>query len=179
MSEQATRNPAAGGIEVVGPQAPSKPPMSSLKERMRRRAEEIAERTSDCFPVPLFDSILAVEMRVVPWAKTEQFIERNSSVPSRVTLNTALDEIVEATAGFREITEEGEVGEPVSDAHDWHDIATKFAGKTLPDGAGPRVAVLSVCGDQGAMALSALYRRWLGGADTGLRAVRREVEADF
>jgi hypothetical protein len=39
-----------------------------------------------------------------------------------------------------------------------------------------RIALLTLCSDQGVMALNGQYRRWLGGANVG---ISEEVRRDF
>ena len=150
------------------------PSPGSLRARMRARAEELEARTTEIFPVPLWDAVLAVELKVISWAKTEEIIEKHQRVTSQM-LSTAAAEILAATVGFWEIKEEGEL-ERIEDATTWRQIANDLAGKMISENVPDRVAVIAVASDQGAIALNALYRQWLGGANVG---ISDQVRRDF
>jgi hypothetical protein len=150
----------------------------SLKERMARRRDELASRTTELFPVPRYDELLAVELRAIPWEDSEHFAERHQRAAKRMLLNTAADEIVSATIAFHEIKEDGTT-EVITDAERWSDVCSRLLDQELPP-APPstqeRISLLTLCTDQGVITLNAVYRRWLGGANTG---IGEEVKRDF
>lgn len=164
----------------AAPQRERAPVPGSLRDRMQRRTQELAERTTELFPVPRYDNFVAVELKYISWGVSQKAIEANSRVPEQQMQNTAAEEIVKATVAFYEILEEpneqGEHFDLITDASTWKELAVKLGGVRLPEVAGDRVALVALCSDQGVIALNGLFRRWLGGADTGLRS---QVMRDF
>jgi hypothetical protein len=165
-------------IEPV-PRPPRPEPASSLKARMKARQAELQDRTTEIFPVPLFDAILAVELKAVEWEETEQALEKHLRRPQRMMLLTAADEVVAATVAFYEIGEDDSL-ELIEDAEAWSDIATAYLDEdftAMPPATLERVALISLISEQGVMALSGQYRQWLGGANVGIsKAVRRDFK---
>jgi hypothetical protein len=146
-------------------------PASSLKGRMEARAAELANRKTEVFPIPRYDSVIAVEL------KTQEIIERHSRVGTRQTLNASADEIVFSTVAFHELKPDGSL-ELVEDVHSWSEVTQALLGISPPEGpynTRERVCMLSLVSDQGVMALSAQFRQWLGGVSSGIsEAVRQD-----
>jgi hypothetical protein len=152
-------------------------PASSLKGRMEARAAELANRKTEVFPIPRYDSVIAVELKAISWEKTQEIIERHSRVGTRQTLNASADEIVFSTVAFHELKPDGSL-ELVEDVHSWSEVTQALLGISPPEGpynTRERVCMLSLVSDQGVMALSAQFRQWLGGVSSGIsEAVRQD-----
>jgi hypothetical protein len=148
---------------------------TSLRARMEARRDELANRKTEIFAIPRYEKFIGVELKAVPWEKTQSILEKNQH---RAMTNTAAEEIVSATVNFYEITEDGQL-ELIEDVRRWIDIGVKFLGIDPPD-APPltqdRIAMIALCSDQGIMSLSGEFRQWLGGANVGLS---RELASNF
>ena len=150
---------------------------TSLKDRMNARQSELESRTTEIFPVPRYDEVMAVELKAIAWEKTEEIVQRHSRQTNRQMLNSAADEIVVATVAFHEIKDDAI--ELIEDVSRWSEVAKSFLGfdpPQAPYATRERICLLALCSDQGVMALNGPYRRWLGGANTGISG---EVRRDF
>jgi hypothetical protein len=168
------------GVEVdaAAETEPSLNQGTSLKERMRRRQQELANRKTEMFPVPRYEEFIAVELKAIDWERSEKIFEKHQRTAKRMMLNSAADEIVAATVAFWEVFEDREA-EMIEDAHRWSEVCERFLEVELPEAPHAtleRIALLTLCSDQGVMALNAPYRRWLGGANVG---ISEEVRRDF
>jgi hypothetical protein len=169
---------ALGAEDVIdrGPRVAS----TSLRERMRRHKAELEDRTTELFPVPNWDGILVVELRPVDWDDTEESIGRHSRRERGQILRTGADEIVNGTVAFYELDPEGEAVEQVEDARLWSQLLESYTDTELgemPHEIRERTALIELCTDQGVMALSTTFRRWMVGAKSGIgNQVRRDFE---
>lgn len=179
MSEVEDREiPAGLPDEEPALDEPMVPAGSSLKARMHDRQEELAKRTTELFPVPRYDEIIAVELKAIPWERSEKILERHQRQAKRMMLNSSADELVAATVGFWEIKEDGST-EEITDVSRWSEVCEHVLEVDLPNSPPAtleRVGLLTLCSDQGVMALNGQYRRWLGGANVG---IGEEVGRDF
>jgi hypothetical protein len=165
-------------IDAAAETEPESAQGTSLKARMQRRQQELAARTTELFPVPRYEEFIAVELKAIAWERSEKIFEAHQRTARRMMLNSAADEIVAATVAFHELFDDREP-ELIEDAYRWSDVCSRFLEVDLPPAPHTtleRIALLTLCSDQGVMGLNAQYRRWLGGANVG---ISEEVRRDF
>jgi len=148
------------------------PVSNSLAGRMASRSEELAKNTTEVFPLPGWEDILGVELRVLSYTTIRKIGQRNNKVRDEVTseLYNLTDQIAAATEGFVEI--EGEKQTPIDET--WVSLANKLPD--APDSLTLRQAVLFVVGDKRIHFLAADWMEW---ARTSSHDVDKEVGSDF
>lgn len=146
----------------------------SLRSRMQSTQAAVAERHTELFPVPNWEDMVEVELRVLGWKTMRRIADRHRKIrePALQELYTATDQIITATEGFHEI--DGEKRTRVD--MDWIGLARAGEGnrgvKSLPEGVTPRQAVLAlVVHDTRLMYLWQEWQDWL-------KSVRPEVDEE-
>lgn len=156
--------------EIAEPQAAS----ASLAGRMSRRQEELATRTSEWFPIPGYEDVLEVELKVLGYTTIRKINQRNERIRDDAMreLTSMADQLVKATAGFREVLG-GEKRRPIDD--NWISLASRLENAPDFDGS-PRRALLHLVGEQRLHFLSGEWALW---AKTVRPEVDEEVVEDF
>lgn len=157
-----------------------KPEVGSLAARVKARSEEIERTISEIFPIPAWEDILAVELRLVGWESLRRVVTKHERqrVEAMKELYTAADQLLLGTSGFYEVlpdTQEGENRYRSAGDHSWTSLA-RDTGKALPDSLTPRQALIALIGDTNVLVLWKDWQDWMssrrGGVDT-------EVARDF
>lgn len=145
----------------------------SLAARMRGRAQELERQVTETFDIPGWEDILAVELRLMPWATLRGIGQRNRKVKQAAIqeLYTAADSIITATEQFYEVA--GEHKTPLEES--WITLA-KRTGRPLPEDLTQRQAVIALVGDTRVMVLYNEWSEWMQGER---RDVDEEVMRDF
>lgn len=149
----------------------------SLQARMRVRRDEIENLVSEKFPLPRFESMCAVELRVLGYEGQRALFERNKRQrsPALRELYTACDAIQAATVQFYELRDAGdETGVPKD--YSWNELASLVLGEDLRDDATPRQAMIALLGAEGIPTLWNDWQEWMGGQRMD---VERELARDF
>src|SRR5215212_4209172 len=94
----------SGGVTVTETGGPE---VGSLQERLQRRAKELEDTVSTIFPIPNWDDILAVELRLVGWEALRKIVTKHErhAVPAIRELYTAADQLLVGTVRFFEVDE--------------------------------------------------------------------------
>lgn len=166
-NEEQEQDLGQGGVMAPSPPAP--PASDGLAERMRRRAQELANQHSEVFPVPGYASMLAVELRALSLEATSRISQRHDRVrdPATQTLYIAADIILSATEGFFQVDRDG-VQTPVD--HTWSTLAASVK-QTAAD-ASPRQALIALLGG---IHVGMLAREW----DAWMAAERDESDEEL
>lgn len=149
----------------------------SLEARMRVRREEIESLVSEKFPLPRFESMCAVELRVIGYEGQRALFERNKRQRNAALkeLYTACDAILAATVGFYELrSSDDEEGIPKD--YSWNSLAELVLADDLRDDATPRQALLALLGAEAIPLLWNDWQEWMGGQRMDMD---RELERDF
>lgn len=146
----------------------------SLRSRMQSKQTATAERHTEFFPVPNWEDMVEVELRVLGWRTMRKIAERHRKIRDTALqeLYTAADQIITATEAFYEL--DGEKQTKVD--MDWVSLAKAGEGnrgvKPLPENVTPRQAVLAlVVHDTRLMYLWQEWQDWL-------KSVRPEVDEE-
>jgi hypothetical protein len=150
----------------------------SLEARMQERQEKLAHLSTEIFPVPRWEDMLAVELRLVGWKRLNAIIDKHENVRDTGSqrLYVAVDQLVLATVGFHEVKPgvDGDELTPKEDAT-WVKLA-RAANPKLPDSITPRQALIALVGDTQAIFL---WNEWLGWARGARPKVDDQLERDF
>jgi hypothetical protein len=175
MSDVSEREELEGELEIGEEEGAS---IDSLEARMAQRAKQIEEQTSDIFPVPLWEDMLAVELRFVGWTTgLRKIVERHKKVrdPAVNELYIAADQVLLATEGFYMVSE-GPKGEVRTKANTtWVQLA-RATGKKLPDNLSARQAMVALMGDTNVLFLWNTWQDWMR-SERG--TLEEEVVQDF
>ena len=147
----------------------------SLASRIERRAKELESARSEKFPVPNWDDMLAVELRLVSWDALRKIVAKHERqrVPALQELYTAADQILAGTEAFYEI--DPETNEYTQVEQNWISLA-KATGKALPDSLTPRQAMIALVGDTNILILWKDWQDWMA---TRRPEVGDEAKEDF
>jgi hypothetical protein len=149
----------------------------SLEARMRARREEVESLVSEKFPLPRYETMVAVELRFQGYERQRAMFERNKRqrTVALKELYTACDQILGATQAFYELAgaddEEGKRTE-----HSWYSLAQGVLGDKFNDESTPRQAMLALIGAEQVPTLWNDWQEWMSGQRMD---VDREVERDF
>lgn len=151
---------------------PAVPVGHSLSSRMANRHEQLAKNTTEVFPIPGWEDMLAVELRVLPYSTIRKVGQRNEKIRDEVLqeLYSIADQLVIATEGFYEL--DGEQRIPLDD--DWVSLAKRLPD--CPDEATARQAILFLVGEQ---RIHFLASEWLEWARNTHGDIEKEVSQDF
>lgn len=146
----------------------------SLAARMKRRGAELENQRTEIFPLPGWDEILAVELRVLGYEESRKIGRKLTRMRDETLqeLYSFIDQIVAATEGFYEI--DGDRRTPIDKT--WMDLARAAAAHKLPEDLTPRRAVLSLLGDRRVAYLFSDWEEWMKGER---QEVDEEVMRDF
>ncbi len=149
----------------------------SLEARMRARREEVEALVSEKFPLPRYETIIAVELRFQGYERQRLMFERNKRQRSVALkeLYTACDQILAATLGFYELAG-AEDEEGTHTDHSWYSLAKGVLGDKFRDDATPRQAMLALIGAEQVPTLWNDWQEWMSGQRMD---VDREMETDF
>ena len=144
----------------------------SLSDRMKQRSAYLETHQTEKFPLPGFEDVLEVELRLLSFSTIQKIVERNDKIRDAATsgLYSLADQIVMATVGFYEVN--GQERSELTD--DWVALASRL--ENAPEGMTPRQAVFLLVGDK---ALHFLVSDWVEWAKSGRREVDDEVMRDF
>lgn len=147
--------------------------MGSLASRMETRAREIESVYSWVFPIPAWEDMLGVELRLVGWEKLRRIVTKHERqrVPALQELYTAADQLIEATEGFYELEEDRKT--PVQET--WVTLA-RATGRNLPDNLTLRQALISLMGDTNVLILWKEWQDWMSSRRSD---AEEEVSKDF
>lgn len=146
----------------------------SLAARMQERASELETTVSAIFPIPTWEEVLAVELRLVGWERLRRIASKHDRVrvDAIKELYVAADQILEGTTGFFEVN--GVQRRRIEDAS-WQSLA-KLTGKKLPEDLTPRKAMIALMGDTNIAIMWADWQQWM---TTRRPEVDEEVAQDF
>lgn len=147
----------------------------SLASRVERRSQELQSRVSEVFPIPTWEDILAVELRLVGWEALRRIITKHERQRAEAIreLYVAVDQLLLGTVQFFEINPEDNSRQEVEQT--WISLA-RATGKVLPDSLTPRQAVIALVGDTNALILWREWQEWMA---TRRGEVDGEVAEDF
>lgn len=145
----------------------------SLAERMEKRAGELERTVSAIFPLPTWEDILAVELRLVGWESLRRIVTKHERhrVEAIRELYVAADQILMSTEAFYEIKENDR--ERVETT--WQDLARATGRKFGPD-LTSRQALIALVGDTN---VAILWRDWQEWMTTRRPEVDEEIAQDF
>lgn len=145
----------------------------SLAQRMEARAGELERTVSAIFPIPTWEDILAVELRLVGWEALRRIVTKHDRhrVEAIKELYTAADQILLGTEAFYEVKEDGR--ERIESS--WVDLA-RATGRKLPAELTPRQALIALVGDTN---VAILWRDWQEWMTTRRPEVDEELAQDF
>jgi hypothetical protein len=132
----------------------------SLAARMNAKRKRREQQTTEIFPVPGWEEMLAVELKVVGSSTQDRIAEFHESVPnqSERLARTMADHIVHATVGFYEVDDEGER----------HELEPTFSWVTAAKGPHPKLsadtqnrAALRLLVDDNLKYLWAAWQKWM------------------
>jgi len=148
---------------------------ASLESRMRARRDEVENLVSAKFPLPRYESIIAVELRYLGYERQRQMYEINKRQTMTMReLYTACDQILAATLGFFELRgADDEDGTAVP--YDWTSLAQGVLGSDA-DELTPRQAMIALISAEQVPTLYADWQAWMRGEQSD---VDREVGRDF
>lgn len=131
----------------------------SLRERMRAQAELMASQRSSVFPVPGYQSMLAVELRALSLDFTGRLADRHKKiqVETQKTLMTACDIILAATEKFYEVDFNGHMRE--LEGYTWSRFAQEVKG--VDPSISERAKLLALIGDVNVSLLIQLWDAWM------------------
>jgi hypothetical protein len=135
--------------------------MGSLAGRIKARREELESETTRVFPLPAYEDVLGVELRMLSWERLRHIAsmherERNAALRE---LYTAADSVLYASEQMHGIDPNGGTA-PITLG--WLDVARE-AGHKLPEDATLRQAMLALIRDVGVVRLYADWQAWLSG----------------
>jgi hypothetical protein len=156
--DEAYENSGPGHYHNEVATAPSSGP--SLAERMREQSELIASQRSTVFPVPGYQSMLAVELRALSVEATGRIGDRHKKVQqeSMRTLLSGCDIILAATEKFYEISTNGHKRE-LDEGISWQSLAVQVRGVS-PE-LSPRACLLALLTDVNVLLLIQLWDEWM------------------
>jgi hypothetical protein len=159
--------------EVAADDTTNGRPPGSLAERMAHRAGELEQTVSAIFPIPTWEEVLAVELRLVGWESLRRVAQKHERqrVDAIKELYVAADQILVATEGFFEIAE----SQRTRIESTWQELA-RLTGRKLPEDLTPRRALISLVGDTNVAILWADWQQWM---TTRRPDVDEEVGKDF
>lgn len=155
-------------------------PSGSLSSRMGAAEENITSATTERFPIPNWEDMVEVELRMLGWKKLRAIADVHKKVRNKADqeLAIAVHQLVVATEGFYEI--EGETSVRVD--MDWIKLAKAGSGqrgvvKPLPDTLTETQAVLALVAlDTRAMNLWNEWHEWMS---SNRSDVDKELVSDF
>jgi hypothetical protein len=114
------------------PEVPA-PQGSSLDARMQRRAETITGQETEWFPIPGWEDMLEVELKLLTHKSQSAIVHHNQRTRDEglQELYNMADFIVRATCGFRELTGTDEADEPTYEDlpnDTWQTLAVRAFG---------------------------------------------------
>jgi hypothetical protein len=150
------------------------PSAGSLAGRMASRQEELAKNSTEVFPLPGWEDMLGVELRVLSYSAIRKIGQRNEKIRDEVQqeMYNIVDQLITATEGFVEIN--GETGDQSSIEESWVTLANKLPN--APDDITPRQAVLFLVGDKRIHFLAADWMEW---SRASAHDLDKEVGSDF
>lgn len=145
----------------------------SLSARMARRQSELAQETTEKFPVPGWEDLFLVEFRVLEYTTVRRIAHRNGKIRDETIqeLYNMADQLTWATVGFHEVLR-GEETRELPDT--WESMAKRLPD--CPDEITPRRAVLFLVGEK---RIHFLHIDWLEWAKTYRPELDQEVARDF
>lgn len=164
-----------GGTE---PDEPTLAPTNSgpsLADRMRYQADLMASQRSMIFPVPGYQSMLAVELRALSLEATGRIAERHKriQVETQRTLMVGCDIILSATEKFYEIAEVGLQMREL-EGYNWDRFAQEVKG--ADPNISSRAKLLTLLGDVNVTLLIRLWDEWMSSEKI---EIDKEVVEDF
>jgi hypothetical protein len=145
----------------------------SLASRVEARAKELEDTVSYVFPIPTWEDIVSVELRLVGWEALRKIVTKHERqrVPAIRELYVAAEQLLVGTMKFYEVNdsklEEAET--------DWITLA-RNTGKKLPDNLTPRQALIAFVGDTN---VAILWQQWQEWMTTRRPEVDEEIGRDF
>lgn len=145
----------------------------SLAERMQQRSTELERTVSAIFPIPTWEDILAVELRLVGWEALRRVVTKHERhrVDAIKELYTAADQILLGTEAFYEIKDSDRERVETS----WQDLA-RATGRHLPADLSPRQALIALVGDTNVAILWKDWQEWMA---TRRPEIDEDVAKDF
>jgi hypothetical protein len=135
---------------------------SSLAARMAGRREELEQDTTRVFPLPAYDSILAIEFRMLGWQTQRNIarvLEKKVKDPALFELYVAAESLIRAFETLHEVLPSGET-QPTG--YSIIEVA-RASGLKLGEDVTPRQALIALVGDTRVMTLYSDYMGWVGG----------------
>ncbi|CAB4197431.1 hypothetical protein UFOVP1313_12 [uncultured Caudovirales phage] len=160
------------GDERISEPVVAAPSAGSLAGRMASRQEELARNSTEVFPLPGWEDMLGVELRVLSYSTIRKIGQRNEKVRDEVQqeLNNIVDQLITATEGFVEV--DGEKVTPIEES--WVSLANKLPH--APDDMTARQAILFLVGDKRIHFLAADWMQW---SRASAHDLDKEVGSDF
>jgi hypothetical protein len=139
---------------------------SSLRSRMQQRSEQLEKVTTERFPVPGYDDLLEVELRVTGMRQATRIAQRNERQrdPGTKNLYVMCDLLLGATVQFWR----SGADQPLKET--WTDFAQMVDG--CPDNVTPRQAMIFLLKEHRVPWLYTSWEEWM-------RSSRPEVEEEL
>jgi hypothetical protein len=114
----------------------------SLRDRMKRRTDEMERQRTERFPVPGYTGVLEVEMRTLSWESNRTIMDRHARLrdPGLRDVYVAADTIIAATVGFWETDDAGHRSAVETS---WLDLGRGVIDR-FPEHGTPRQAILGL-----------------------------------
>jgi hypothetical protein len=145
----------------------------SLRARMQQRAEDLSKITTERFPVPGFEDLLEVELRIVGMRSAAKINKRNERVRDQGTKQLYLlcDLLLTATVQFWQVLPNSP-SRPLTEG--WVELAQMIDG--CPDRPTPRQALIFMLKEHRVPQLAAEWETWMTSAQTD---ADKELAEDF
>jgi hypothetical protein len=145
----------------------------SLRSRMQLRAEELERITTERFPLPGWEDLLEVELRVSGLRAATKIAQRNARIRDEGTKNLYVmcDLLLGATVGFWQLSPD-ETRKSIQ--ADWVSLARNLDG--CPENPTPRQAMIFLLKEHRVPWLYADWETWMRSAQT---EVDEELAADL
>jgi hypothetical protein len=145
----------------------------SLRARMQQRAEQLEKVTTEIFPLPGWDDLLEVELRVSGLRQATRVQKRNERVrdPGTQNLYNMCDLLLAATVGFWQVIGEDK-RKPLEAS--WESLAKNLDG--CPDAPTARQAMIFLLKEHRIPRLYAEWEQWMTSAAP---EVDKELAEDF
>lgn len=149
-------------------------PSGSLSSRMQARAQELQSQRTTIIEIPGYEGILAAEYRMLSWETVRKIAQRHRKQPEALReLYAACDTLITACEQMYEVLPDG-TRTPIDER--WTQLARR-AGKTLPEDASPRVALITLFDVD--TRIIAHYQEWMNWQQGESSDVDMEIAADF
>lgn len=143
----------------------------SLEARMARQRDVLEGARTERFPIPGYESVVEVELRMLGYRRSRKIGEKHERVRDTAVrdLYIAADSLLEATVAFYEVHGD-EPDDTPTDGITWVKLA-RAAVSSLPENATPRQAILALLGDERLPYLADDWAKWM-------RSERGEVDEE-